>query len=271
MKHNGTDVVVSRTIKYLFAFSCQYDFFAFPFDTQTCDMQLHLQPFQGCQPEWNTSSGGIRVYGNRSTISIYSVSELRYTFDYKNRNVLTLKLLFVRRFEAYLLTTFLPCIILCALSQLTLTHFNLDDFTDRITVTLSLLIVIASLFSQMSSSVPSSPVPKCVDFFFFYCILRVSLVFLLHSAIDRKKRDLERKEKEGSSDDVVVLKDLDIKMNIAWSQPSKSEEKAKTTSFINNMGLVVLMVLDAAAVVGFVVWILVARATTLALYDTYSK
>ncbi|ROT61371.1 hypothetical protein C7M84_020852 [Penaeus vannamei] len=254
MKHNGTDVVVSRTIKYLFAFSCQYDFFAFPFDTQTCDMQLHLQPFQGCQPEWNTSSGGIRVYGNRSTISIYSVSELRYTFDYRNRNVLTLKLLFVRRFEAYLLTTFLPCIILCALSQLTLTHFNLDDFTDRITVTLSLLIVIASLFSQMSSSVPSSPVPKCVDFFFFYCILRVSIVFFMHSSIGRSMASGDRQK-----DELVAVRGPTNALKLAWPETLQEQKQPVSTCrsrAINAAGICVTLLLDVLVTFVFVVWII---------------
>ncbi|XP_069974704.1 uncharacterized protein [Penaeus vannamei] len=269
-KNNGTEALLRRTIKYLFKFSCDYEYQLFPFDIQECDIVINL-PSQtySCPLAWDPAR--IAVFGNSSTISTYHVDPVRYVFDPEKGGTVKLKLLFTRKFDAYLLTTFLPCVLLCVLSELTLFYFDLDAFTDRIAITLSLLIVLASLFAQVATSMPASPSPKLVDIFFFYCILRVSLVFLLHSAIDRKKRDLERKEKEGSSDDVVVLKDLDIKMNIAWSQPSKSEEKAKTTSFINNMGLVVLMVLDAAAVVGFVVWILVARATTLALYDTYSK
>lgn len=266
MKHNGTDVVISRTIKYLFSFSCQYDFFAFPFDTQTCDMQLHLQPFQGCQPAWNATSGGIRVYGNKTTISIYSISELRYTFDYRNRNVLTLKLLFVRRFEAFLLTTFLPCIILCALSQLTLTHFNLDDFTDRITVTLSLLIVIASLFSQMSSNVPSSPVPKCVDFFFFYCILRVSIVFFMHSSIGRSMAS-----GVGRQGAVGAFKEPANPLKIAWPENPPREKQfgiSCRSRAINAAGICVTLLLDVLVTFVFVVWIIRDHYAT---HDQFSK
>lgn len=146
-------------------------------------MRMRLLGPSGCRPVWKTSPGGIQVRGNSSTISMYDISELRFIHD-SSKSQVDLKLLFYRRFEAYLLTTFVPCVVLYLLSQLTLTHFRLESFTDRITVTLSLLIVIASLFSQVTASFPSSPVPKFVDCFFLFCIMRVSIVFLLHSTVD---------------------------------------------------------------------------------------
>lgn len=183
MLHEGHHVTISRNFQYMFTFSCVYDLFHFPFDTQECSMRMRLLGPSGCRPVWKTSPGGIQVRGNSSTISMYDISELRFTHDSSKRQV-NLKLLFYRRFEAYLLTTFVPCVVLYLLSQLTLTHFRLESFTDRITVTLSLLIVIASLFSQVTASFPSSPVPKFVDCFFLFCIMRVSIVFLLHSTVD---------------------------------------------------------------------------------------
>lgn len=183
MLHEGHLVTISRNFQYMFTFSCVYDLFHFPFDTQDCSMRMRLLGPSGCRPVWKTSPGGIQVRGNSSTISMYDISELRFTHD-SSKSQVDLKLLFYRRFEAYLLTTFVPCVVLYLLSQLTLTHFRLENFTDRITVTLSLLIVIASLFSQVTASFPSSPVPKFVDCFFLFCIMRVSIVFLLHSTVD---------------------------------------------------------------------------------------
>lgn len=278
LQHNGTDVIISRSIKYAFSFSCQYNFFAFPFDTQTCDMQLLLQPFQGCQPKWNALNEGIRVHGNKSTISIYSVSELRYTFDSENgnSNLLILKLLFIRRFEAFLLTTFLPCIILCSLSQLTLTHFNIDDFTDRITVTLSLLIVIASLFSQMSSGVPSSPVPKCVDFFFFYCILRVSIVFFMHSSIGKSAGEFKRGEIWKPTKDLVMARKSAIpsgKIKIAWTEQTQHTRLLNRLCHpkaINAAGITITVLLDILVSFAFVIWIIKDQYETHNQFNKYN-
>lgn len=265
-KHNGTEVLLKRTIEYQFQFSCEYDYHLFPFDVQECDIEVSLEP-QGhsCALKWDEAN--IVVTGNSSTISTYLVAPVRYVVDPSGDKVV-LKLLFTRKFDSHLFNTFLPCVLLCVLSDVSL-FFDIDAFTDRITITLSLLIVLASLFAQVATSNPASPNPKLVDVFFFYCILRVSLVFLLHSAIERKKRDLRRKEEESSSDDVVVLKDLGV--DIAWSRTPKSGSTSNTPSVINNFGLAVLVFLDVAAFVFFVVWAVVERARAFASFDNYSR
>ena len=47
-------------------------------------------------------------------------------------------------------------------------------------VDLSCLIVIAALFSQITTTIPPSANPKAIDYFFFYQILKLSLVFIHH-------------------------------------------------------------------------------------------
>ena len=69
------------------------------------------------------------------------------------------------------------------ISEITVILFPLKDFTNRITVTLSLLIVVASLFAQVSSGFPNAAQPKVIELFFFYCILKLFSVFLLHSIV----------------------------------------------------------------------------------------
>ena len=59
------------------------------------------------------------------------------------------------------------------------------SFRDRIMVTLSSLIVLAALFSQMSSTLPDSPAPKAIEVFFFYYIARLSYVFACHTILWR--------------------------------------------------------------------------------------
>ena len=54
-------------------------------------------------------------------------------------------------------------------------------YRDRIMVTVSCLIVIATLFSQMTSNMPPSAQPKAVDIFFFFYICRMFLVCLNHT------------------------------------------------------------------------------------------
>ena len=48
-------------------------------------------------------------------------------------------------------------------------------------VTLSCLIVIAALFSQVSSNTPASAIPKVLDYFFFYIIFRLFYIVCHHT------------------------------------------------------------------------------------------
>lgn len=67
-------------------------------------------------------------------------------------------------------------------------------------VTLSCLIVIAALFSQLGSTVPSTSSVKAIDIFYFYFMLRLLMIFVHHTIYllltryvesQNKKRQLE--------------------------------------------------------------------------------
>ncbi|KAG7168031.1 Glutamate-gated chloride channel-like 10, partial [Homarus americanus] len=275
-KVNGSHVFINQHFKYLFTFSCTFELFTFPFDTQECQMSLRLKCTSGCQPKWNSESDeGIQVEGKDLTISTYSISQPRFTYDVSEENAPTeviVYVLFTRKFIAYLLTTFLPCIVLCILSHLTLTHFQLDNFTDRITVTLSLLIVIASLFSQVSSSLPSGPMPKLVDFFFFYCILRVSFVFFLHSCI---QKSLTGRQETPDSADTITMKDpsLDINVKVAWvSDVTKHRptRRFNTPQIINRLGIVSVLLCDVTITCLFAYWAISEQIEKDDRFSTYN-
>lgn len=241
--YHGTEVPIHRSIKYLFTFTCEYNLYAFPFDMQECSIQLTLSSSPGCRPFWSIEEEGILVEGNDTSVSMYEISHIRFQYNKSSRynNEVSVKMLFTRKFIGYLLTTFLPCAILYTLSEFTLILFRLDGFTDRITVTLSLLIVIASLFSQVTSNVPSSPTPKAVDIFFFYCIMRVSFVFFLHSLIDQKVRSRERGKEE------ILALTQDPGKKAAWMQkPRKGCWKSdyNVPKIINNCGMTFLVITD---------------------------
>lgn len=252
-KNNGTEALLRRTIKYLFKFSCDYEYQLFPFDIQECDIVINL-PSQtySCPLAWDPAR--IAVFGNSSTISTYHVDPVRYVFDPEKGGTVKLKLLFTRKFDAYLLTTFLPCVLLCVLSELTLFYFDLDAFTDRIAITLSLLIVLASLFAQVATSMPASPSPKLVDIFFFYCILRVSIVFFMHSSIGRSMASGDRQR-----DELVAVRGPTNALKLAWPETLQEQKQPVSTCrsrAINAAGICVTLLLDVLVTFVFVVWII---------------
>ena len=254
-------MTISHQIYYMYTFGCTFDLLAFPFDLQVCNLTFELKENTGgCKPQWSAVNS---IVGKRQNISMYFVEELRYFVHTNANNIshLNVVLLLTRRYDSYLYTTFLPCIILCVLGALTMIFFRIDDFSDRITVTLSLLIVVASLFSQMVSTIPQSPAPKCVEIFFFYIIIRLSFVFILHTLTDfiSYRTKMKKKSSNGQTEDSkgetgVVDASLVVRKKNSWlyenpktdtMQCEDSEAEAPRCAFlINRIGWHVGFVVD---------------------------
>ncbi|XP_050690041.1 uncharacterized protein LOC126982203 [Eriocheir sinensis] len=118
-------------------------------------------------------------------------------------------LLLQRRNGAFMLSSIGPCVVLALLGHLSFLAFPLHLFTDRASTSLSLLIVVAALFSQAShpnycylfvpqgfwstlfrtsSTLPASSGPKAIDMWFFYWILRFFFFFLFHCIVEFQHR-----------------------------------------------------------------------------------
>ena len=259
---SGADVMITRSVLYVYTFTCEYEFLTFPFDSQICHARITLLPSTGCEPLWNNGPTGIKVKGESSSFSMYSVSELRYSHEFTNNGSswVHINVMLIRRFESYLLTTFIPCLVLVILGQVTLTHFARDDFQDRITVTLSLLIVVASLFSQVVAGLPNSPVPKIVEIFFFYCILRLGYVYLQHSSIEKNINTNNSKDNVVSSPNKIAVESSNNKL-IAWileEKPNQIKEtpkrKSKLSDFTKtNFSSMLALFVDLAFVASLVI------------------
>lgn len=96
-----------------------------------------------------------------------------------NGSLLTVELQFRRQYDGFVVTTFIPIVLLIIIALLTF-FFERDDFTNRVMVTLSAFIVLASLFSQTSSELPHTSYIKCIDVVFLCPIFLISLVFACH-------------------------------------------------------------------------------------------
>ena len=99
-------------------------------------------------------------------------------------------------------------------------------------VTLSCLIVIAALFSQVAASVPQSAQPKFIDVFFFFAMIRLFVCFLHHSILCTMQIILRRREQakqEKDSNKVQKLPkgtrpnelDDDRDFSVSYTPPAK--------------------------------------------------
>ena len=268
----------------------------YPFDIQYCKSKVSLLS-SVCFQNFNLTT--LVVEGDSTDITTYSVYPPRYDYNSSDMSSIYIVHIIVRRFESVLLTTLLPCVILLLLGKMTLL-FKHKSFNEKITVTLSLLIVVASIFSQVVATLPSSPEIKFIDIFFFYVILKLGYVFVLHVIVemvishDSNKLDTnETSEKNGTNEylpsipnsqnalkPIIYESPKKEKVNLlkylkeAW-KPEDTKRKSLETkkhykchSLINNIGAVIGVVLDV--IFGLISYFFITQARNINI-DKYQN
>lgn len=196
----SVEAELQRREDFMASYICNFDLSLFPFDVHECHVNISVMNHGSFYSSFDPQD--IKIVSSASSLTLFQASELRYRYVDDNENVtaISLRILLRRQYGAYLFTTFLPCWILGIIGFGTL-YFKRQDFSDRIGVTLSCLIVIAALFSQITFTIPQSSSPKVIDVYFFYFIVRLFITFAHHGifAFLRGARAREIADREDSA------------------------------------------------------------------------
>ncbi|MPC38749.1 hypothetical protein E2C01_032262 [Portunus trituberculatus] len=149
----GKDAVLMMTEEFQTTVTCFFEYELYPFDIHTCDFDLSLITSSDWQPYFNI---GTVIY---------------------------------RRSSSFVWIIFLPGLIVTVTGYLTLL---LENFTDRIMVTLSCFIVLVTLNAQDEVSGIRHSSFKVMDIYMFYTLSRLFLVFITHIFTERLLGWLER-------------------------------------------------------------------------------
>ncbi|CAL4103416.1 unnamed protein product, partial [Meganyctiphanes norvegica] len=123
-------------------FICNMDLFLFPFDIQKCKMEFELGYLTEEDVMWDRNM--VKVSQEKLKGGLFDSPQLKISEIKGTRVELVLSL--PRKFGAFVFNIFLPCLVMVLLGLLT--HaFPVDAFTDRVTINLSCLIVMAALFT----------------------------------------------------------------------------------------------------------------------------
>ena len=100
-----------------------------------------------------------------------------------------------RKYLTQCLTTFLPTILLCVVSLAT--HwFKLEYFEANVTVNLTALLVIASLFISVFESLPRTSYIKMIDIWLIATIVVPFVQVILQTWLDAQRKHLDQLESE---------------------------------------------------------------------------
>ncbi|KAG7162876.1 ligand-gated ion channel 46-like 2 [Homarus americanus] len=125
---------------------------------------------------------GVQFLGGRQLLEYTLISETFTNYTLNQVSHIKIEFSFRNQYGYYIGNTFLPSIMLVIICWATL-HFDIADFQDRIMVSLTSLLVLATFFTQTSQSIPKTAYLKLIDVWFVALIsedftIIISLVYI---------------------------------------------------------------------------------------------
>ncbi|KAK7082172.1 hypothetical protein SK128_025363 [Halocaridina rubra] len=161
---------------FLMGYNCDFNLLYFPFDVHLCYINISLIN----RSNFKAFFQNISIFSGESAVGPFTASKLKFSKSNETyRTIIQLNFLLTRRYGAYILTTILPVILIGIIGSCS-HKFESSDFTNRITIALSCLIVVASLIVAVSAGNSDTTEVRAIDVFFFYYTFRLFLMFACH-------------------------------------------------------------------------------------------
>ncbi|KAK3880877.1 hypothetical protein Pcinc_014653 [Petrolisthes cinctipes] len=162
---DGNDLVAVR--EWTLEIVCHYDLSTYPFDTQRCPVNIFLA-------KYTSNLFTLRVnnftFTGRKRHHQYQVNDIVLSNitvdDYGGQQLV----LYLRHQQIYYISAaYVPSSMLLVISYITY-YFRLKEFSTRVSVALTSLLVLATLFSELVGSLPKTSYLKLIDVWFLGCI-----------------------------------------------------------------------------------------------------
>lgn len=155
------------------------NFVNYPFDTQRCHFKIRMKYFTQDLVAFKTSNDVVEFRGS-GNLGEYKVESLKMEdaewYNYSGRKIV-IRMDNLSGF--HISSTYVPTFLMVVISYSTL-YFDLNDFNDRIMVSLTALLVLATLFTQISEITPKTSYLKLLDVWFVVTIfISFSIIIIL--------------------------------------------------------------------------------------------
>ena len=183
---SGQENLVTMSRMYNIEFMCEYQLHMYPYDTQTCYikmvMDIRIQRFVEIKNGNFSYIGPIdlqKYFVKATTMEIVGDS-------------LQMKVVLGRKLMNEILTTFLPTGLLIIIIHST-NYFKDFFFEAIVSVNLTGMLVLTTIFLSVSSALPETAYIKMIDVWLLFCILIPFFEVLLHTWMDTLRQDQKRK------------------------------------------------------------------------------
>ncbi|XP_042222801.1 uncharacterized protein LOC121867111 [Homarus americanus] len=193
--YTGESTLLVQKLHYSGTFACSFDVFYYPFDTQRCFILLQLASVRKEHTSF-TSDKTTVDYLEEKLLPGYEVTHCTVAVTDRGNNetrhsMLQVRLELTRRWTVIVLAVYLPTSMLLCIGCSTL-FIKLELLDVRLAVSLTTLLVLYTLFSNTSNSLPITAYVKMIDVWFFYCIFLLFFITLTHvltEHMDNRERE----------------------------------------------------------------------------------
>ena len=217
---------------YDLEFICNYDMRYYPFDIQVCTVDLTITDndanFLKLQP-------GQLVYSGGAHFAQYSI--MKYNIQLKKiqgKDGVRVSLVLGRQLLGVILTAYTPTILLNVIGHST-NYFKSFFFEAVVTVNLTCMLVLATMFISISNNLPTTSYLKMMDFWLIFTLLLPFIEVLLHTYMERLDED---DDNHSESDPVVpFLEDMANKHMLQKLNEAKEERQKQAKKKIQRKRL----------------------------------
>ena len=197
----------------------------YPFDTQSCTMEF--------RPEGNLDANiklvvESLIYQGPTDLTQYFIKTRNMIFRETDESVVVVVTL-GRRLIGVILTVYLPTNVMVIMSQAT-NYFKPFFFEAVITVNLTIILVICTMFLAISQSLPTTSYMKMIDLWFILVLLVPFIFVLIHTYMDMLRNYEHRKDKK---DDEKNAEKIERKASILSVTPVNTVEPKLNADFVS--------------------------------------
>ena len=186
LAYKGSQNEIKMIRVYEVDFICTYDMRYYPFDIQICTVDLvvdgNTAQFLDLQP------GVIQYTGAESFAQYYVMSYDIYSDTVAGRNGVKVSLKLGRRLLGVILTAYTPTVILNIIGHST-NYFKSFFFEAVVTVNLTTMLVLATMFISIAEGLPKTAYLKMMDLWLIFNLLLPFMEILLHTYMERETDD----------------------------------------------------------------------------------
>ncbi|XP_042242035.1 gamma-aminobutyric acid receptor subunit beta-like, partial [Homarus americanus] len=177
VSYPGSHNPLTQTRQYTGKFICAFELYAYPFDVQLCSINIRLPQAYEDYVQFSDTQRSV-LYAGPKELSSYIIYNVRLG-EVKDGGWLTVEFELHRRQGVIVLATFLPSVLLLLVSWATL-FIKLEALNVRAIMSLTTLLVLYTLFSNTSRTLPATATIKLIDVWFLFIIVLLFINIMIH-------------------------------------------------------------------------------------------